>query len=346
MEHTTNPLDEQEIFCVKARIPELDSVENIGQYEKVHFFNGPILEASSKIFICGKVVAEPVLMKPNCTCAISQSNKRYLASYEVPTDYVEPNPLLFVVLGFSEQNSKQLVYVQGLDDLPIDTVVTAYNFGGDNKPLPAPKVTFRLKNGMKVAADEAIKVLADWLSDNAYVSNYYEELLEYESIEQAWADTGVSDEAKAYGEFIEEDPREQVEAACLYECAAGFIESLTVSSNVVYSLLHKKYEDAGLILAKLQLSWGLNEDAEPVLCNDVATGDTAIIVSRELYEKNGTLESMITKPILEYFEAVGYNLESDEPVPELPENVLDEVSDTYMYLTEAVCDDLAFEIHM
>lgn len=346
MEHTTNPLDEQEIFCVKTRIPELDTAEDVRPYGRVHFFNGAILEASSKLSICNKVVAESVLMKPNCACAISQSNKRYLAGYNVPTDYVEPNPLLFAALGFSEQESKTLVYVYGLDDLPIDTVVYAYALKSNNEALPTPKIGFQLKNGMRIADDEAAKVLADWFADNGYESIYYEDFMEYESIEEAWADANVSAEAREYGEFIEEEPWEQLEAACLYEAAAALVEDLCMRANSVYCLLHKKYEAAGLILAKLQLSWGLDEDAEPILCNDVGTTDNALIVSRELYQKNGTLDDMVTKPVLEYFETVGYKLESDEPVPEIPEDVLDEVSDTYMYLAEAICDDLAFEIHM
>ena len=55
---------------------------------------------------------------------------------------------------------------------------------------------------------------------------------------------------------------------------------------------------------------------------------------------------MINVPVMKYFEAIGYDIESGEPVPELPEEVLDEISDTYMYLAEAICDDLAFDIHM
>lgn len=346
MEHTTNPLDEQEIFCVKARIPELETVENVGPYAKVHYFNGPIQEASSELTICGKTIAGTVLMKPNCSTAISQSNKRYLASFEVPTDYEEPNPLLFRALGFSEQQSKILVYAHGLDVLPVNTVVTAYNLGADNSALPTPLVEFQMKNGMAMAEVEAIKVIADWLSDNGYVSNFYEDFMEYEDIEAAWLESGVSPEAREYGELLEEEPWEQLEAACLYECATYYVSDLILQSNAVYSLLHKKYDAAGIILANLNLEWGLNEDTEPVLCNEVATTDSALLASKDLYEKNGTLNSMINRPVLEYFESVGYDVTSEEPVPDVPEDVMDEVSDTYLYLAEAICDDLAFDLHM
>ena len=347
MEHATNPLDEQEIFCVKERIPELDTDADIAPYANVHFFNGTILEASNQFFICDHMVAENVLMKSNCTCAISQSNKRYLHQFEIATDYVAPNPMLFVALGFSEQRSKNLVYVHGVEDLSFDTFVTAYNFGGENTELPVPKVGFMLKNGMKISAEEAIKVLADWLADNDYVSCYYEEFLNCNSIEDALEVAELSAVAREYGEFIEDDPWDQIEAACLYEAANQMIENLIMSSNVVYSLLHKKYEDAGIILAKLKLSWGLDDDANIILCNDIGTPDDAVLVTTESYKKTGKLEDMVTKPVFEYFAANGYETgELGSNMPELPEKVIDELSDIYMYLAEAICDDLAFDIHL
>lgn len=346
MEHTTNPLDEQEIFCVKDRIPELEAAENMGPYANVLFFNGVMLEASSKLVIGNKLVAENVLMKPNCACAISQSNKRYLEGYNMYTDYVEPNPLLFRALGFSENEGKVMVYVRGVDDLPLDVLVTAYDLSGDKSALPEPAASFVLKDGTSIVYDEAVKIIADWLADNGYVSNHYEAFAEYEDIDEAWADACVSDAAKAYAELMEEEPWEQLESACLYECAVTMLEDMAVASVAAYTILHKKYDPAGLIMATLKLSWGLDDEADLVLCNDVGTTDSTLIVSRDLYENNGTLDSMINAPVLKYFASIGYDMESDDPVPEIPEEVLDEISDTYMYLAEAICDDLAFDIHM
>lgn len=346
MEHTTNPLDEQEIFCVKDRIPELDTEEFAGPFAKVHQFNGVALEASSKLVIGGKTVAENVLMKPNCACAISQSNKRYLEGFNMYTDYIEPNPLLFRALGFSENESKVLVYVKGVDDLPLDAIVTAYNLDGDKTALPEPLASFALKNGMKIAYEEAVKILADWLVDNGYASNHYEEFMEYEDINDAWEVASVSAEAKAYAEEMEEEPWEQLEIACLYECAVTMLEDMALASVAVYTILEKKYAAAGLIAASMQLSWGLDDEADLVLCDEVGTTDNTLIVSRDLYDKNGTLDSMINAPVLKYFESIGYDITSDDPVQEIPEDVLDEISDTYMYLAEAICDDLAFDIHM
>lgn len=346
MEHTTNPFEEQEFFCVKDRIPELDTEKLIGPFAKVHQFNGVALEASSKLIIGGKIVAENVLMKPNCACAISQSNKRYLEGFNMYTDYVEPNPMLFRALGFSENESKILVYVKGVDDLPVDVVVKAYNLDGDKAALPEPTASFALKNGMEIAYEEAVKILADWLFDNGYVSNHYEAIEECEKIEEAWEMVCVSDEAKAYAELMDEEPWCQVEIACLYECAVTMLEDMAMACIAAYSILEKKYAEAGLIMAKTQMSWGLDEEGELVLCDEVGTTSGTLIVSRDLYDKTGALDSMVEMPVLKYFESIGYDITSDVPVPEIPEDVLDELSDTYMYLAEAICDDLAFDIHM
>ena len=346
MEHTTNPLDEQEIFCVKERIPEIDISECFGTFSKVHQFNGVALEASSDFFIGDKIVATNVLMKPNCMSAISQSNKRYLESFNMYTDYIEPNPLLFKALGFSEDESKIMVYVKFMHDLPVDAVVTAYDLDGDNKALAEPSVSFSFKNGAVILYDEAVKLLTEWLDDNDYESNHYEDIDEMEDISDAWSKINVSHKAKTYAAVMEEDLRKQLKLACLYEAATTLLDDMALASTAAYTLLQKKYTEAGLIIAKIQFTWGLDKECDLVLCNEVGTNDNTVIASRELYDKNGTLENIIEMPIYKFFESINYDVDCDETIPEIPGEVLDELSDTYVYLAETLCDDLALEIHL
>lgn len=349
---TTSPLDEQEIFCVKERIPELQTFKNVGSSQKTHFFNGVILEASSELVIGDKTVAENVLMKPNCDCAISQSNKRYLKEYNINTDYVEPNPLLFRALGFSEQESKILTYALVFDELPIVAMVTAYNFAEqkEDEALPEPAVMFKSKEDDLLTNTQAIKLVADWLFENGYSTSLYEEYEKFDNIEDAWIVSEISAIAREYAEKLEEEPHAQFEAACFYECAVDLVEELIVKSKTVYTLLQKKYNSGGLILAALLLTWGVDEMGETVLCYDVGTTDTAIIASQDLYDRKGTLTNMIDSVIFKYFESVGYSEEyamtSRSSIPDIPEDILDEISDTYMYIAEAICDDFSFEIHM
>lgn len=334
MKKTTIPLYEQETFIVKDRIPELDTKEFVGPFAKVHKFNGGMLEASSQLVIGDKIVAENILMKPNCACAISQSNKRYLETYSIYTDYVEPNQLLFRALGFSENESKVLVYVKSVSDIPVYAIVTGYNLEEGNLLMPRLPVSFALKNNAEIAYEDAVEVIADWLKANGMDINSLPKVIY------------ISDEAKAYAREKVKEEHKQLELARLYECAVIILEDIAKLSVVAYMVLQKKYHESGFIIAKLQLSWGMDDDSCLVLCDEVGTADNTFIASRELYEKNGILESIINAPVLKYFESIGYDVNSDKPVPEIPEDVLDEISDTYVYLTEAICDDLACDIHM
>lgn len=340
------PFDEQEVFCEKDRIPELVRIEADNEVQ-AYAFNGLILKANGSLSINGKIVASDVLMKPNSICAISQSNKRYLAGYKIHTDYVEPNQLLFRALGFSEQESKLMVYVKGMDMIPIDFVVTGYDAKANNEAMETPKVTCYLKDGTRISREEADMILADWLRDSDYQSEYSDSFPEYENIEMACEAVQISERAQSYADLCyEEDEWNNFEAACMFDIAVSYMASIILTSQSIYSLLCKKYGPTGIILAKVKLTFGLDEEGELNLCGEVATPDTALLVSGDLYDQYGTLDSIAEAPVMKFFDMVGYTGEPDQKMPELPMEVLDELSDTYMYLAEALSDDLAYELNM
>ena len=343
MDQATNPFDGQEVFCEKDKIPEVDSFEKIGKAQYAASFTGTVIQSTGELYVGEKLVTDSVLMKPNCCCAISQSNKRYLRTLEVPTDYVEPNILLFRALGYSESKSKTLQFAFTENDCLVDAVVTGYK---NNTPLEAPEVSFQLKNGMRITREEAITVFADWLSDNSFVSEFYDAFEEYDTPEYAWKDSGVSEEAKVYADINEEDPWMQVEAACIYECAKDYIEAYSLYANAIYALLHKKYNAAGIIIASMNISCALADNGDMFFVNEIGTPNTALLVLKEEYEKTGKLEDFTLAAVMEYYNSIGYDVESTNAAPLLPIDVLDKVSDAYMYLAEAVCDDLALETHM
>lgn len=343
MDQATNPFDGQEVFCEKEKIPEVDSFEKIGKGQYAASFTGTVIQSTGELYVGEKLVTDSVLMKPNCCCAISQSNKRYLRTLEVPTDYVEPNILLFRALGYSESKSKTLQFAFTENDCLVDAVVTGYK---NNTPLEAPEVSFQLKNGMRITREEAITVFADWLSDNSFVSEFYDAFEEYDTPECAWEDSGVSEEAKVYADINEEDPWMQVEAACIYECAKDYIEAYSLYANAIYALLHKKYNAAGIIIASMNISCALADNGDMFFVNEIGTPNTALLVLKEEYEKTGKMEDFTLAAVIEYYNSIGYDVESTNAAPLLPIDVLDKVSDAYMYLAEAVCDDLALETHM
>lgn len=346
-QQTAHPFDEQVVsFPEKEQIPELVALE-VHPHNQEFTFNGSIFKANSSLFAHDTFVANNVLMKPNCHCAISQSNKRFLDSIGLATDYMEPNPLLFRSLGFPEHECKILVYSKKLDMIPLDFFITGYKENDDNSALSSPVISYKLKTGIPVSRQEAIKLLADWFYDNDYCTNFYTEMMEYENIEEALAFAGVSAEAQEYGKLLCEDNAwEALEMASLYELAARYLDDVSLTVEYIYTNLARRYADAGVLLVNTSLSFGFDYDCDLCLGSAVGTPDTSLLASKELYEKHGTLDSMVEAPVVKYFAKVGYTGGKEQELPELPEDVLDEVSDTFIYLAEALCDDLAFEIHM
>lgn len=346
-DNTAIPFDEQVVFPEKEQIPELD-VGEVNRYHQVFRFNGSIRKPHANLVIGTKVLPYTVLMKPNCVTAISQSNKRYLESFELLTDYIEPNQLLYQSLGFSADESKYLVYARNLEVFPVDFVVTGYDVEETKEALGEPKVEFSMKNGMKISSEETVKILSDWMLDNDYRTSFFDELAEScEDADVASSRINLSAESKAYGEEMSpDDAWDALECACMHSYVETFVKSVAIVSGIVYSTLREKYEEGGIILVNTRLQFGFDEDAEMRLTGDVGTPDTSLVVCKEHFEETGAFESLDQAPVLKYFESVGYDVNSDEKVPELPEDVLDEVTDMYWYLAEAICDDLAFELNM
>lgn len=347
-ENTSIPFDDQVVFPEKEEIPELNVVES-SPYHQVFGFNGSIYKPTSNLVIGGtKVLNCNVLMKPNCITAISQSNKRYLDDFGLLTDYIAPNQLLFQSLGFTADESKYLMYSKNLDEFPVDVILTGYDVQGTKKKLEEPQVEFVLNNGVRVSKEEATRILADWLLDSDFSTNVWEEIYEgCDNLEDAQGMVEFSEESRAYGELMSpDDAWYALEYACMHSAAEVFIKSMSLAGSVAYTLMQAKYEEGGILLVRAQLAFGLDDECEMHLAGELGTPNTAYLVNKDVFEETGEFECMIESPVLKHFEAVGYDVDSEEDAPELPEEVLDELTDVYWYIAEAVCDDLAFELNM
>lgn len=343
---TANPSSTQVASSQKECIPELIA-KQLNLYHQVFRFNGEISKANSILIVGGKHVSTDILMKPNCSCAISQSNKRYLEECGLITDYVEPNPQLFSCLGFSAHESKRMVYSKILDMLPMNFIITGYRPFEKITDAPKPEVGCALKNGVIISREEAIKVLADWFMDNDFYSSIYDDMPEFEHAVEAADFAKISPKAAVYGIHASpDDGWEALEFATLYDLSVKYVDYLAELSLAIYSLLAEKYEKAGILLVNTNFAFGINEEDEICLGYEVGTPDTSVLASKALYKRYGNLKSIEQIPVMKYFESIAYTGENDLPVPEVPEHVLEEVTDTYMYLAEALCDELAFKMHM
>ncbi len=324
---TTNPFDEQAVTP-----QEEESVPEIITHE-----------ASSVLLIPGKLAIAGILMKPNFTVALSESNKRYLDQFELITDYVEAGPELWEKYGISEEKRGTVMLLKNVDLLPLDFVVSGYDKGGSNKLLPAPEIICALKEGTNISREEAIKILADWFYDNDYCVDCYDEMMACENIQDAFEMIDITPEDVKYAEDINPDDEEDMlECASLHRLARQYVDDLKIVSNIIYSLLAKRYEESGIILVDTRIAFGFDEECNVTLAGEVGTPDESTMASKMLFERNGELVDMIQAPVLEYFK----NAENVDKDAEVPSYVLDEVSDTCMYLAEALCDDLSFDMYL
>lgn len=322
-ENATIPFDDQEVVC-EEMAPEIITYE-----------------ASSVLSIADKPVADGILMKPNFTVALTESNKRFLEEkFELLTDYIPGTPELWEKYGIPEEKRGQVMLLKPLELLPVDFIVTGYEKNGKREKLCVPEVTFVSEDCERLSKKDAIEMLAEWFYVNDYCSSHYAEMMECETVEDACDMAGISPASIVYAEeYDPEDEIELLEIASLHSIAAQYLEDLRILCEFLYTELAKKYEKAGVLLVDTRFVFGIDEEDQVVLHGEVATPDESILVSKILFEKTGKMVDMVEAPVIEYIKHVEKARE-DTPVPSY---VLDEVSDTCMYLAEALCDDLAFE---
>ena len=298
-----------------------------------------IYETSSVLSIAGKPVADGILFKSDFSAALSESNKRYLEEhFGVMTDYVEDSHVLWEKYGIPEEKRGTVMLLKEVELLPLDFFVTGYEkASGKNEKLLEPKVIFVSGEGKNVSRKEAIDILADWFHENDYICDLYDEMMDCETMEQAFEVGGISPEDVLYAEQFEcKDELEMLDFASLHSLAAQYIDDITIVSGFIYTVLAKKYEEAGVLLADTKFVFGFDDEEEIVLHGEVGSPDDSTLVSKILYEKTGKLVDMLETPVAEYIK----HLENVGEDAEIPEYVLDEVSDTCMYLAESLCDDI------
>ena len=300
-----------------------------------------IYEASSILSIADRPVVDGILMKPNLTVALSESNKRFLETeFELLTDHIVSTPELWKKYGISEEKRGTVMLLKPLSVFPVDFIVNGYEKTGKKDKLCVPEVIFCSEEGEEICKKEAIRLLVEWFYENDYCSENYEAMIECETVDEAFELVDISLADIQYAEdFDTEEEIELLERASLHNSATHYIEQLRMLCEFIYTELAKKYEEAGVLLVKTRFLFGMDEDDQTVLYGEVGTPDESLLVSKMLYEKDRSMVDMLEAPVIEYIK----HSENAREDAEIPEDVLDEVSDTCMYLAEALCDDLSFE---
>ena len=329
--------------------PELGVLYRNGSRE-IRYFKGLVFKTGSEFTLDGKVISDNVIMKANCMNAISQTNKRLLEELGICTDYIAPNPAFLAALGYSEEEVKHCIYALDAPLFPLQFTVSGYDKKtGMKYEEPGVCAVLHPESGVTgpIRKLETIKIIADWFVDNDLFASSYDLHQEFATIEEAHGATQLSENAIRYGEEANpDDPWEALEFALNFEAATSYLETLTNLSQIIYEKLYEVYYKAGILLVETRLTYGLNETGDICVCDELGTPDTSYFAAASLYEENGTLKSMDKQPLLDYLANAGYSGKDEEPIPEIPSEIWDEIADTYLYIAEALCGDIEFDLYM
>jgi len=119
-------------------------------------------------------------------------------------------------------------------------------------------------------------------------------------------------------------------------------EELKRRSIEIYRAMSGKADSAGFILADLKLEFGRDVDGRILLADSIGP-DEFRLWSRESYEPGRLQESFDKEPVRQWLRSVGYKRKLDEarrrgepppPPPKLPESLIREVTQRYIYAFE------------
>lgn len=132
---------------------------------------------------------------------------------------------------------------------------------------------------------------------------------------------------------------EQLEFALAYELAAEYLSSIKYVALQAYTVLHDKYEASDFILAETNFTFGLDADGIICITGEVATMNNSLIVNKADFIETKKFVQCHLVPLMQHYEAHGEN-------SEVPDSVLDEVSDLVFFVTEGLCGDMEFELYI
>lgn len=323
----------------KEVVEELD-VLSTGKHHVTFVFNGSYRMTSYAFYVGDKEVVQHLCRYGNYITAISETNKRHLESLELFTDYATPNPMLARALGFNEEEAQVMTFVHDTDELPVRLRVTGYDKAtGEKFETAKVAVLFFSDSEEEITDEEAISLIADSLLDNEDVLTVPELMAEFGTLEKAYAEIPLSDASKTYGENATEDEWEQLEYALAYEMAVDHLKNMAFMALQAYGFIHDRYEESDFILAETVFTFGI--DAENMLCitGEVGTMNNSFIVNKADFVETNQFVQPHTVALLEYYAQHGEDAE-------VPDEVLDEISDNCFYIAESLSDELGFELYM
>lgn len=338
-----------------------------GKVRNIHAFTGLIFETSNRLSVFDRVIKEDVPLKGAMLNCISQCNKELLDHSGFLTDRIPVPADFFAASGFAAEDFGRLSYGQSLTMLPFEFIVRGYLVGsaykaykkcepycgftfpegmkeGEKLPEPIVTPTTKEENGhdKAVTKEECISMLATWLVENGMMADAGELYDMYEGNPESISkelDGQLDEDAMAFGQKVSEAFWEQNEYALAYQSAKEYVEIAYEDSLDAFGLLSQKCEEVGILFIDTKFEFGLNENDDVVLADEVGTPDSSRFASAEEYAASGKIVSYDKQIVRDYCTAIGFNGDADQEIPEIPEEIWEKVTKTYVFIAELLCGE-------
>lgn len=337
-----------------------------GKVRNIHAFNGLIFETSNRLSVFDRVIKEDVPKKGAMLNCINKHNKNILNDLGYKTDDIPVSNSFFEAVGFdSEEDINRLSYAEALYMLPFEFIVRGYLVGsaykaysegqsycgitfpdglkeGDRLPEPVVTVTTKEQNGhdRPITKEECIDYLASYLLENFNIQEiddicrYYNG--DYDDTTDANADSD------SYTIMYDNNYLHNAYSIACFE-AKEFIDEAYDISLKVFSILSQIAEAAGILFIDTKFEFGINGQGDLILADEVGTPDSSRFASAEEYASTGKIVSMDKQIVRDYCTSIGFNGDPDQPIPKIPDEIWERVTETYVHIAELLCGAEAWE---
>lgn len=354
------------------------SVISSGKVRNMYGFDIVLFETSDRLSVFDRVIKENVSLKGAMLNCISQHNKEYLEELGIKTDLVgvlmsgsHQADELLSLCDFNMGDFNRISFAKKLNMFPLEFIVRGYIVGSAWKAYKRGEsycgFTFPegLKEGQKletailtpttkassghdmpVTRKRAVEIVADWLIEEDLILLTSDEIREicdnnlviFEEI------FDVSYTAKNYGRafllLTSDDDWWDCYAHMLAYCLAeSYINSIYNISLYAYHVLAKMAKQKGILFIDTKFEFGLDKNGEICLGDEVGTPDSSRFAPKKEYEETGKIISLDKQIVRDYCSDIGFTGEPDQAIPELPNDLWDEVTKIYVHIAELICGE-------
>lgn len=212
---------------------------------------------------------------------------------------------------------------------------------GDKLPHPIVTPTTKEENGhdRPVTKDEMVHMLANWILDNDIFCSDEDLCAEYNGDYKVLAKQlkeELSEEALEFGANIE-DEWERAEFQLAYQASMDYVEEAYDTSLQAFDVLSDMCAEVGILFIDTKFEYGINENGDLVLGDEVGTPDSSRFAPAKEYASSGKIISMDKQIVRDYASSVGFTGDPGEPLPVLPDELVSQVTNTYVKIAELIC---------